>query len=389
MIKRGQCSNNPTKCSNAANNVLLAYAGPKSICPECGAPLALVAVENSDDNISFQSPNPAKSDDYFEEKSTNGMLDFVKTLAIIAVLGGAVFVGLKFFTSKNNAQDTNFSEQLGNQTVLPTNGFEQLSAPIIVKSNGMVEVKTSPSMSSESIATLGQGMTMDVEARGIVDGIEWLKVIIPNHSGQIGYVRAAEVSPLGDGMYSGMQDGMMGMPSNMVGMPPVAAPPVIGPIVTMTDTIFYVQSDKANLRTDAGANAPKSSEAMRGETLNANASRTVGGKTWYRVTTKSGESAWVAASTLGKAPPAPKDETAAVDAVVGVSAGANVVFVADKIKVKAADPTLGEDEIEARKDMVVQVDATEIRNGVTWYHIKSKRFNMDGWVDGRNVKAVE
>ena len=75
MIKRGQCSNSPSKCSNAANGTLLAYAGTNSICPECGAPLALVAGEGNSPaqpstpppvNTQRQAPPPVQDydDDY-------------------------------------------------------------------------------------------------------------------------------------------------------------------------------------------------------------------------------------------------------------------------------------------------------------------------------------
>ena len=97
--------------------------------------------------------------------------------------------------------------------------------------------------------------------------------MVPNQSGQTGYIKVSDVVPIDGGSLLTNQ---------------VTTTPVVSEVSELPETIFSIYGDKANIRDQAGLNGKKVAEMLRGDTLSASATRTVDGKTWYRVNLPTG-----------------------------------------------------------------------------------------------------
>ena len=386
MIKRGQCSNSPSKCSNAANGNLLAYAGTNSICPECGAPLALVAADGNSApqpltpppiNTQRQAPPPAQDyDDDYEDEKPNQALEFAKMAAMFVVVAGIVFFGLRYFTSRGEGQ-VDIGNETTNQISVGQMSVTDINPNLIANSVSIIDVKASPAESAQSLGKIGAGVGVEINGKVNVDGIDWYRILVPNQSGQTGYVKVSDVMPLDGGSLLTNQ---------------VTTAPIVSDVSEMPETIFYISGDKANIRDQAGLSGKKVAEMLRGDTLSASATRTVDGKTWYRVNLPTGEQGWISSSLLSRTPVSatPDIATDGAPKSSSISEGSNVVFTFDKVKVRQSpDLAATIDTDETQKGMVVLVDEVQSSGGSTWYHVHSNRFNIDGWVDAKSVKQVE
>lgn len=387
MIKRGQCSNSPSKCSNAANGTLLAYAGTNSICPECGAPLALVAGEGNSApqpstpppiNTQRQPPPPAQDyEDDYEDEKPNQALEFAKMAAMFVVVAGLVFFGLRYFTSRGENNQADIGNETTNQISVGQMSVADINPSLIANTASIIDVKASPSESAQSLGKIGVGVGVEINGKVNVDGIDWYRIMVPNQSGQTGYVKVSDVVPIDGGSLLTNQ---------------VTAAPVVSEVSEIPETIFYISGDKANIRDQAGLNGKKVAEMLRGDTLSASATRTVDGKTWYRVNLPTGGQGWISSSLLSRTPVSatPEITTDSAPKSSAISEGSNVVFTFDKVKVRQSpDAAATIDTDETQKGMVVLVDEVQTSGGSTWYHVHSNRFNIDGWVDAKSVKQVE
>lgn len=388
MLKKGQCSNSPSKCNFAKDGTLLPYAGPSSICPECNAPLAMVAAPpNLDNSADFVKKAPIE-EEYYEEKPSQA-LEFAKIAALIVIGGSLIFFGMKYFTNQNKEEITTIGNEVSNQVTIGQ--IEEINPAQIAKVNILADVKVTPSLTASTMGTLAVGTMVDVTGRVIADNVEWLRVIIPNNSTQYGFVKAQDLASLNQ------NDGIVLNPSleatNVVAaiVPPE---PVIGPISETSEQLFYVSSKIANIRVGAGASEAKLTESLRGDTLTSDASRMVDGKKWYRVTLPNGEKGWISASLLSTTKPIdepePKIEEKEAPKPTLIEEGNNVVIVSDNIKIRNIPEIAdGNEQAIAKRGMVVQVQEIENKDGATWYKVRSKRFNIDGWVEGKSIKSAE
>lgn len=393
MLKKGQCSNSPSKCNFAKDGTLLPYAGPSSICPECGAPLALVAAPDGVVTPTQSTPKPVFEDDEDDyEAAPSQALEFAKIAGLIAILGTAAFFGIKFFANmNNNSGNEEITNSIGNQvTNVPV--INEISPSQIAKVNNMLEVKVSPSMTSSSMGTLSIGTVVDINGSVSNEGIEWARIVLPNNSTQYGFVKTSDLIGLAGGDALVLDPSLAGV--NAVSADVTPLPPVIGPITESSETLLYVSSQTANIRAEAGANATKVSEALRGDTVVASASRTVDGKKWYRINLPSGGQGWISATLLSNTKPSdepkPVIEEKTPSKPVPIEEGTNVVFTSEGVKVRNIPENAdGNEQAEGKRGMVVQVQEIENKDGVTWYKVRSKRFNIDGWVEGKSVKSAE
>lgn len=382
-MRKGRCSNNPSDCSFSASGKLLPFAGPGSICPECGAPLAMVASTETDESApAFSGASSQSNTNRREyEDQPNQALEFAKIAAMIAVLGAGMFFGFKFLNKNNSEMVENSPAVVSNAVAVPT--IEEINPSQIARLSAPTDIKSGPDAGSTTIAQFPSGAVFDVTGRVSSNGIDWARITIPNQA-NVGFVEISKLM------------GVSGTPfilGNMIAEPTLPPEPVVSAISEMPETIYYISSTQANLRAQASAVSEKVGAAVLGDTISVTGKRTVDGKTWYRINLPSGGEGWVNGTLVSKTKPAPpppeEDKTTIPDAKAEpIAEGAYVVITSDKAKIV---PEIGgETAIEAsvQKGMAVQIQAIQEVDGKTWYQVRSKRFNIDGWVPSTAVKPV-
>ncbi len=386
-MRKGRCSNNPSDCSFAANGKLLPFAGTGSLCPECGAPLAMVSASQEDDQYESAPQRATRRREVYEEPP-NQALEFAKIAAIIAVLGGGAFFGFKILNEKNANSNETPPMAISNAVTVPV--VEDVMPAQVAKLIAPSDVRSAPDVTSASLGQLNAGAIIDVTGTINSNGVEWARISIPNQPNAGGFIEISKLM------------GISGAPfilgnvtiAPIESLPPAPPPPpVISEISDMPETIFYVSSPTANLRADAGVSAAKVGTGVLGDTLSVTGSRTVDGKTWYRINLPSGGEGWVNATLLSKTKPAPPppeaDKTVIPESKTSeIAEGSYVVITSEKARIV---PEIGsETAIDAsiQKGMAVQIQAVKEVDGKTWYQVRSKRFNIDGWVSSSSVKPV-
>ena len=393
MLRKGRCSNNVDKCSLAASGKLLPYAGIGSICPECGAPLALVAADdsaassNDAENVMPTSRRKAPLQPVYEEEPSRG-LEIAKIAAIVVIIAGGVFLGLRMFDNshKGNQEDTVAS----NETVAPSTDYqvEEFTEPQMLKTLANTPAYDTPA-EGKAIATIGAGVAVDVTGQTTYNGKNYYRVSIPYKQGMTGYVAAEQLVPVN-------QDGsMIGQPQIEDATPPA---PVVSDITEQAPAILYVNSDKANIRDGVGLNAKKIAEALKGDTLTASATRTLDGKLWYRITLPSGGEGWVSASLLSSQKPSMEPVKTSgmkvydtADATkTAIDSGSNVVISSESANLRNDSNASSADNIISKLDKgtVLKVSEVKVVDGTTWLHVQSKALGVDGWVSKATVKPL-
>lgn len=382
-MRKGRCSNNPSACSFAASGKLLPFAGHGSLCPECGAPLAMVASE-SEDNEPFNTPSaPSRKiieEDY--EPAPNQALEFAKIAALIAVLGAGAFFCFKYLNQNKTDGVETTNSVISNSIAAPT--IEEITPSQIARLAADTELKSAPDFTATSIAKFPAGAVFDVTGRTNVNGIDWVRVNIPNQA-MVGYVEISKLMGIGGAPF------ILG---NMA-VEPVQVPvaPVISEITEIPETIYYVSSSQANLRAQAGANSEKVGAAVLGDTVSVTGSRTIDGKLWYRINLPNGGQGWVNGTLVSRtkpAPPPPEPDKTTIPEVKGaeITEGTYVVITSDKAKIVAEIGSETAIAADVQKGMAVQIQSVQEVDGKTWYQVRSKRFNIDGWVSSSSVKPV-
>jgi|GEM_PF-3287136 hypothetical protein len=401
MLKKGRCSNSPAKCKLAQSAELLPYAGMGSLCPECGAPLALVSIEPeinaaqsappkpTVNNASTQpAVDPASYDN--EYVPSNSGLEWARNIAIIVILGALVFLGLKFaFNPDRNNSD-------GAETILgDAANIQTLNPTKVARIKNNLSVKASPDESANEIGTLVSGVVVDVTGLITKDNIAWARITMPNQSTQSGFVHQSDIESLGGDSDLAIISGPI-----VNEIPPADGAlslPMFSEVSEIPAQTFYVTSNRANIRAEAGVNATRITEATRGQQLVATASRIVDNKTWYRVKLANGSIGWLSGSLLSTSPPPPLpepvpsqfEESKTVDANELVTEGENVIIVSPQANIRSK-PVVSSDTIigRAERGMVMRVDEVQSLDGTTWYHVKNSRFGIDGWISSSTARGV-
>ncbi|WP_240007313.1 SH3 domain-containing protein [Pseudaquidulcibacter saccharophilus] len=392
MLRKGRCSNNVDKCSLAASGKLLPYAGIGSICPECGAPLALVASDDATDTTrEAETVMPgqrrrAAPQPVYEEEPSRG-LEIAKIAAIVVIIAGGVFLGLRMMDNHNKGNQETVAS---NETVAPSNDYqvEDFAEPQMLKTLASTPAYDTPA-EGKAIATIGEGVAVDVTGQTTYNGKNYYRVSIPYKQGMIGYVAAEQLVPVN-------QDGsLIGQPQIEDATPPA---PVISDVTEQAPAILYVNSDKANIREGVGPTAKKIAEALKGDTLTASATRTLDGKLWYRVTLPSGGEGWVSATLLSSQKPSMEPvktsglktyETGDASKVT-INSGSNVVISSESANLRNDSNASSADNIVSKLDKgtVLKVSDVKVVDGTTWLHVQSKALGVDGWVSKATVKPL-
>ncbi|KAF0110131.1 MAG: hypothetical protein FD163_1097 [Hyphomonadaceae bacterium] len=395
MLKKGRCSNNASKCKLAQSGELLPYAGMGSLCPECGAPLALVSIEP--DPVLAEKPVAAPINappttefmDYDDEPSNKG-LELAKTIAFIAIVGALIFFGLRFaFGSRDSGEEVAISNNIDSADI------QALNPTAVARAKTAINVKSGPDEQASEIGTLAQGVVVDVTGLLSKNGVAWARVTMPNQSTQSGFVHQSDLESLSGGTDLAIVSGPI---ANEI-VPPDGAliTPMFSAISDMPPRTFYVTSPTANIRAEAGVSAARIAGATRGDELLADGSRMVDNKTWYRVKLPNGTIGWLSSSLVATSPPPPEpepeipaaDETKAIGANEIVTEGENVIITTAQANIRSK-PVVAEETIIGRADrgMVMRVEEVQSADGTTWYHVKNSRFGIDGWISSSTARGV-
>lgn len=390
MLKKGRCSNSASKCKLAQTGELLPYAGIGSICPECSAPLALVSVE---EGPTPPQPTPTAAapsappiyDDYDDEPSNKG-LEWAKTIAFIAIVGALIFFGLRFAFGPRDA-----GEDVAITNSVDTSAIQVLNPTAVARTKAAISVKSQADETASEIGTLAQGVVVDVTGLLDKNGVTWARVTMPNQSTQSGFVHQSDLESLSGGADLAIVSGPM---ANEI-VPPDGAliTPMFTPITDMPPRTYYITSARANVRAEAGVSAARITELTRGDQLVADGSRMVDNKTWYRVKLPNGDIGWLSSSLVSTSPPPEepvveeKDGLQYQDNVV--TEGQNVIITTAQANIRAK-PVVADDNIISRADrgMVMRVEEVQSLDGTTWYHVKSNRFGIDGWISSSTARGV-
>ena len=376
----------------AASGKLLPYAGIGSICPECGAPLALVASDDAADTtretetVMPSQRRRAAPQPVYEEEPSRG-LEIAKIAAIVVIIAGGVFLGLRMMDNHNKGDQETVAS---NETVAPSNDYqvEDFAEPQMLKTLASTPAYDSPA-EGKAIATIGEGVAVDVTGQTTYNGKNYYRVSIPYKQGMIGYVAAEQLVPVN-------QDGsLIGQPQIEDATPPA---PVVSDITEQAPAILYVNSDKANIREGVGPTAKKIAEALKGDTLTASATRTLDGKLWYRVTLPSGGEGWVSATLLSSQKPSMEPvktsgmktyETGDASKTT-INSGSNVVISSESANLRNDSNASSADNIVSKLDKgtVLKVSDVKVVDGTTWLHVQSKALGVDGWVSKATVKPL-
>lgn len=329
-MNQGRCSNSPEACSLAASRTLQPWAGPDSVCAECGAPLARVApgtgtpgmpgtkgtgprperVSPVADPDAYRStaaaaarPQPTVFDGPDDDagdptRGGNGALVLGVLVLAALVAGFVLFRWLDGASADTPAPGFGQAADAGtfSGSVTP------VSPPELRRLTATAEALAAPSATASVAATLAAGTMVDVTGRTDAGGERWARVLVPGAAGRSAFVRESMLEPLtaaGDGGLLAPLPGS-GLQPGEAGPAPVApVPPVAGPIETIPQQVLYVVAPRANIRAEAGAGSTRLSEMTRGDTMVALARRDAGGgRIWYQVELPDGRSGWVNADLV-------------------------------------------------------------------------------------------
>lgn len=345
-MNQGRCSNSPDACSLAAARSLQPWAGPDSVCGECGAPLARVAppggtaappprserVSPASDREAYVAAAPARpqptvfdsQDDDTADPTRGGNGALVLGVLVLA----ALVAGFLLFRWLDGASADTPAPGFGQAADAEafSGSVTPVNPPELRRLTATTEVLAAPVPTASVAATLTAGTMVDVTGRTEANGERWARVLVPGAAGRSAFVRERMLEPLtaaGDGDPMAPLPGS-GLQPGEAGPAPVApVPPVAGPVESIPQQVLYVVAPRANIRAEAGAQAERISEMTRGDTMVAVARRDAGGgRIWYQVELPDGRSGWVNADLVSnqRAPAADPGAAGAAGATAGPSA---------------------------------------------------------------------
>jgi uncharacterized protein YgiM (DUF1202 family) len=445
-LRKGRCSNDSQNCTLAAAKTELPYAGLDSVCPQCGAPLAAIASQKAEPPPpppppayqpappvqTVQTPSPAYRQeaprypqsaqrsgyDYEPETAPprDGMMKLTQMVLAGAALALIGFFAWRMFLQPRDVQAPDVSNAAQGQSAAGAQ-VTQISPPQMRKVNAAAQAHTIPDSTSAIVANLAPGALLDVTGQVQVNGVNWLRVTLPNESSKNGFVREDQLVALGDGgvTVSPMDVPATGVPTNGVAPPVTPATPVVqGPIQPLTPVKYYVATNTANVRQDADPNSARVKALTFNDEVDVVAQRSVGGKLWYQVQLPTGGSGWMNARLLsgdprespidGGQPPNTKlekvvprtvpandgatTETGKRDNQEALSAygpGATLRVDSTTANLRKEPGSSGSNIVEAMgRDTLMTVEDVRILNGVPWYRVTSPN-GVQGWVSGRVV----
>jgi uncharacterized protein YgiM (DUF1202 family) len=445
-VRKGRCSNDPKNCTLAASKAELPYAGVDSICPECSAPLAALAGTNQSYEAAQPTTPPAyvppaptpsvarpqytqadmrenapsyqgtggraTSYDYEPAPPRGGAMKLTQMAVIGAVLALVGFVGFKLLQPK----PAEVPEIGSNANVTDVGGAQvmQISPPQMRRVNIATQARLVPDEAGAIIGNLPVGSLLDVTGQAQVNGINWLRITLPNDSSKSGFVREDQLASLGDGGLAISPMDPMTPGGQAVPGVPAPATEIIGPVQPLTPTKFYIASRTANLRQEANAASTRVAALPFNEEVSVIAQRSVGDKLWYQVQLPTGGVAWINARLLSGDPrETPIDTAPATDqkpekvgpnslpptdlpsteigkrdnqeALSAYGNGTTLRVDATTANLRKEPGATGNSIVEAMgRDTLMTVEDVRIVNGVPWYRVTSPN-GAQGWVSGRTV----
>lgn len=447
-LRKGRCSNDPKNCTLASAKTELPYAGLDSVCPECGAPLAAMATTASEPSPvlppqpTYAAPPPPpptataqpnnyrntmssypdegrRADDDYEPESNrsgDGLMKLTQMVLAGAALALIGFFAWRMFLQPREVQVPDLASAAQSNSA---NGSQitQISPPQMRRVSVAAEVRTIPDASSALMGNLAAGSLLDVTGQVQVNGVNWLRVTLPNESSKSGFVREDQMTALGDGglTVSAMDPTTPGNPTNAVaGATTTSVPEILGPVQPLTPVKYYIATRTANVRQESSANSVRVGSLTFNDEVNVVAQRSVGGKLWYQVQLPTGGSGWMNARLLsgdprespidaetsiapklekvapksGSATESPVSEIGKRDNQEALSAygpGTTLRVDATTANLRKEPGATGNSVIEALgRDTLMSVEDVRIVNGVPWYRVTSPN-GVQGWVSGRTV----
>lgn len=439
-VRKGRCSNDPQNCTLAAHKTELPYAGIDSVCPECGSPLAALAgVQSAPTPAQIvqtppPSPTPAVQSDYqnaprpedtrydrqpdYNEESrapTGSAMKVTQIVIVGAALALVGFFGWRMFLQPRPVQGPDLAAS-ANVTGVGSQQVTQIS-PAQLRSVAMAtEARGIPDAAGAVVAQFQPGTMLDITGQIAVNGINWLRVSLPNDSSRSGFVREDQMVSIGGGALSVTPlDGLPPTPSTgIIGQVP-ATPAVIGPIQAREPATLYIASLRANIRQEADAASTKVGSYEFIDPIVVVGQRSVGSVIWYQVQLPSGGNGWINARLVSSAPrDIPLDKASAVPssgtiklvpkpaspsdapvsdvgknddqaAIMAMGPGATIRVDATIANLRKEPGATGNSVVEAlQRDTLMTVEDVRIVNGVPWYRVTSPN-RAQGWVSGRTV----
>jgi uncharacterized protein YgiM (DUF1202 family) len=259
---------------------------------------------------------------------------------------------------------------------------------------------------------------LDVTGQVTVNGVNWLRITLPNESSKSGFVREDQLAALGDGGLSVAPIDPLAptvTPGTVPGSPQSGqVSEVMGPIQPLAPAKYYIATRTANVRQDSSANSARVGALTFNDEVNVVAQRTVGGKLWYQVQLPTGGSGWMNARLLSGDPreapldnlptptpklekvvpkPVPPSDTPSSEigkrdnqeALAAYGPGTTLRVDATTANLRKEPGASGNTVVEALgRDTLMSVEDVRILNGVPWYRVTSPS-GAQGWVSGRTV----
>jgi uncharacterized protein YgiM (DUF1202 family) len=446
-LRKGRCSNDPKNCTLAENKTEIPYAGMDSVCPECGSPLAAIAFRApppppiaqavAPDYTQTQTPSYAQDDvsRYDERRAardqhpTNARDDYssdeprpndsVMKLTQLVIVGAAIAL-LGFFAWRMFLQPRPVSAPDLAATASVSGVGDQQVMPISPAQLRRVTVTTQalsiPAASGTIISQLPAGSVLDVSGQVQVDGITWLRVSLPNDSSKSGFVRADQLSSLGDGDLAITPVDQLPSSTLPSAAPTQAArPETVGPIQARPPATFYIASLQANIRQEANASSVKVGAFEFTDPITVIGQRSVGASIWYQVQLPSGGNGWINGRLVSSTPRAtpldresatpsasvvkvptrpenssdqPTEDVSTLDskpALSAVAPGTTMRVDSSVANLRKEPGVTGNSVVEVlQRDTLMSVEDVRILSGVPWYKVTSPN-GAQGWISGRTL----
>jgi uncharacterized protein YgiM (DUF1202 family) len=449
-LRKGRCSNDPVKCTLAASRAELAYAGMDSVCPECGSPLAAIAITAQPGPASISPPPPPppmvqplppvaiapnyarqessrfderstpapemrsgryRDEDYDEPAPKDGFMKMTQLVIVGAAVALLGFFAWRMFLQPRPVTAPDLSAAasvtgVAGQQVTQISPAQLRRVIVVTQANG------TPDAAGPIVAQLPVGSTLDVTGQIQVNGVNWLRVSLPNDSSKSGFVREDQMGAVGDGTLSVTPlDQLPGTLPPTSAIPGAAVPETVGPVQARAPSTFYIASRQANIRQEATVTSGKVGTFEFSDPITVIGERTVGGRTWYQVQLPSGGSGWingrlVSAQPRAQAidavvPPATKPKVVTKPtsdgeisdiskadnqaALMAMGPGATLRVDSTIANLRKEPGATGNSVVETlSRDTLMSVEDVRILDGVPWYRVTSPQ-GAQGWISGRTV----
>ena len=419
-MRKGRCSNEPSACEFARNQLELPYAGSGSACPRCGSPLAAIVdfpeeagpifTQSAPD---FLAPIPDPQPEPRYEPRMEPVADVSSGFTIMRltrwVVIAALLVLVGFIAWRLLGPEQVNDDALGSSSLSAlTEGLdiEQISPPELRRVAVSTEARVSPDPTSAVIMLLAPETILDITGRIQVGGLEWLRITIPTDRSRSGFIREDMLAPLGEGDsdYSSL-DPLAGNTINGSIMP--VAPVQVGVVPLAQPMTYQIGGVPASIHQSPAFESPQLGQVPSGMLVMVVAQQMSNGLPWYQVQLTNGRTGWISSTAAvpasqnlntdgdtGAVPaaeassiPAPKAEAELPAGPMAVSVGTLMRVDTPSASLRARPGAAGDPVLEILPiDTLMTVEDVRIVAGMPWYQVTSPKGNQ-GWLSGRALVA--